>query len=268
MAIEQAEDFRAESSALYELLKGRSNSEMSESTFFKKWTTNDVLQHLFYWNEMAALQVVDEAELMNRLKQVMAHKHGMRGCERDHFSGLEGRDLLDAWYNDAHSTANVFASADPKQRLKWAGPDMSARSSITARLMETWAHGQEVYDHFGVHRQNADRIKNIAVLGVNTFGWTYKTRGETPPEEMPYVALTSPSNEIWEFGNPSQTDKIAGLAEEFCQVVTQTRNIADTALEVTGAVAKDWMSKAQCFAGGPETPPAPGTRGIRRPNPN
>lgn len=264
MAIEQAEDFRAESTALYELLNGRSNSEMAENTLFKKWTTNDVIQHLFYWNEMAALQIVDEAELMNRLKQVMEHKGGMRGCERDHLSGLVGQDLLEAWHKDTHTTADVFANADPKQRLKWAGPDMSARSSITARLMETWAHGQEVYDHFGVHRQNKDRIKNIAVLGVNTFGWTYKARGENPPGELPYLALTSPSNEIWEFGTPSQTDKIVGLAEEFCQVVTQTRNIADTALEVTGVIAKDWMSKAQCFAGGAETPPAPGTRGIRK----
>ena len=268
MAIEQAEDFRAESTALYELIKGRSDVAMSENTLFKKWTTNDVLQHLYYWNEMAALQIVDEGELMNRLKKVMAHKGGMRGCESDHFSGLEGQNLLEAWNKDVHATADVFATADPKQRLKWAGPDMSARSSITARLMETWAHGQAVYDNFGVRRQNEDRIKNITVLGVNTFGWTYKTRGETPPGELPYLALTSPSNETWEFGTPSETNKIVGLAEEFCQVVTQTRNVADTALDVTGDIAKDWMSKAQCFAGPPETPPARGTRRMRSTNPS
>lgn len=263
MAIEQAEDFRAESTALYDLLVNRSDKEMSENTLFKKWTTNDVLQHLFYWNEMAALQIVDETSLLNRLKSVMEHKGGMRGCESDHFSGLGGKDLLEAWHNDVHSTADVFAKADPTQRLKWAGPDMSARSSITARLMETWAHGQEVYDHFGIRRKNTDRIKNIVVLGVNTYGWTYKTRGEKPLGDLPHLALTSPSNEIWEFGTPSETDKIVGLAEEFCQVVTQTRNIADTDLAVKGAIAEDWMSKAQCFAGGPETPPAPGTRKIR-----
>ena len=89
-------------------------------------------------------------------------------------SGRMGRMLLEA------------VLADPKARLKWPGPDMSARSSITARLMETWAHGQEVYDHLGVVRQNADRIQNIVVLGVNTFGWTYATRKQTPPGPMPH----------------------------------------------------------------------------------
>jgi hypothetical protein len=43
-------------------------------------------------------------------------------------------------------------------------------------------------------------------------------------------------------------------------VVTQGRNVADTALQVRGPVAKRWMSIAQCFAGGPADPPKPGTR--------
>ena len=63
--------------------------------------------------------------------------------------------------------------ADPKKRVKWMGPDMSARSSITARLMETWSHSQALYDALGIIRENKDRIKNIVVLGNNTFKWCY-----------------------------------------------------------------------------------------------
>lgn len=263
MAIEQAEDFRAESQALYSLLSSKSDAELAEPTLFKGWTTNDVLQHLYYWNQMASLQITNPEELQARLVSVMRHPKGMRGAEADHFGGLKGRMLSGAWIADAMSTADHFAGADPKARLKWAGPDMSARSSITARLMETWAHGQEIYDHFGVVRANEDRIRNIVVLGVNTYGWTYKTRGTAPPGEMPHLILTAPSGAIWTYGEESETSRIEGLAEEFCQVVTQTRNIADTGLKLTGNVAEDWMSKAQCFAGPPETPPAPGVRKIR-----
>ncbi|MEL7541757.1 MAG: maleylpyruvate isomerase family mycothiol-dependent enzyme [Pseudomonadota bacterium] len=126
--------------------------------------------------------------------------------------------------------------------------------------METWAHGQEAYDHLGIERENADRIQNIVVLGVNTFGWTYKTRRETPPGPMPFLELTAPSGAVWTYGEESESNRIRGLAEQFCQVVTQTRNVADTELDVVGATATDWMSKAQCFAGAPETPPAPGAR--------
>lgn len=137
---------------------------------------------------------------------------------------------------------------------------MSARSSVTARLMETWAHGQEVYDHLGEERVNTDRIRGIVVLGVNTFGWTYKARKEEPPGKMPQLQLTAPSGELWSFGEDDGTGLIEGRASEFCQVVTQTRNIADTELMVRGDVARDWMSKAQCFAGPPIAPPEPGAR--------
>ena len=258
--MQQAEDFRAESQALYELLETADASRFDEPTQFKDWTINAVLQHLFFWNQMAGLQLTDESELVRRLNAVMQHEGGMRGFEAFHFNHLGGGELLNQWRDDFHRTADLFANADPKARLRWAGPDMSARSSITARLMETWAHGQEVYDHLGVTRHNADRIQNIVVLGVNTYGWTYKTRQEEPPGPMPYLVLTAPSGAIWTYGEENESERISGLAEEFCQVVTQTRNIADTNLEVEGVVAKDWMSKAQCFAGPPETPPAPGAR--------
>jgi uncharacterized protein (TIGR03084 family) len=148
-------------------------------------------------------------------------------------------------------------------RVKWAGPDMSVRSSITARLMETWAHGQEVYDELGVVRVNGDRIRNIVVLGNNTYGWTFAVRGEQAPQPVPHLVLQAPSGEIWTYNEPSAEERIEGSAEAFCQVVTQVRNVADTDLVVCGPNAAQWMQKAQCFAGPPETPPAPGVRGTR-----
>ena len=126
--------------------------------------------------------------------------------------------------------------------------------------METWAHGQEIYDVLGVERVDKDRIKNIAVLGVNTFSWTFTCRGLEVPGKAPYVKLTAPSGDIWEWNEPSEENRIEGFATEFCQVVTQVRNIADTNLKLNGEVATRWMSIAQCFAGLPEEPPAPGTR--------
>ena len=55
-----------------------------------------------------------------------------------------------------------------------------------------------------------------------------------------------------------------GSAVEFCQVVTQVRNIDDTNLSVVGDVATTWMQYAQCFAGQPEDPPQKGTRYIQK----
>ena len=259
MSMPQAQDFLDESKALHALLQPLDDAAFGQATAFKGWTMNDVLRHLHYWNWMAWLQLNDESLLVAQMDEI-ARAGGMRPAETAHVEGAAGRTLVDIWIDQAKATATAFAAADPKARLKWAGPDMSARSSITARLMETWAHGQEIYDQLGVVRQNADRIRNIVVLGVNTFGWTFKNRKLDIPETMPLVVLTAPSDEVWTYGEAGGTDRVEGPAEEFCQVVTQTRNIADTALVVTGPIATQWMGFAQCFAGRPETPPAPGVR--------
>lgn len=260
--LQQAIDFRDESEALFELLAQLSDDDFERATQFKGWTLNDVLGHLHMWNWAADLALQDGDAFMEFAGQVMADvKAGsLRGFEAKWREGLSGQKLRDTWHEFLGPMSDRFAAADPKMRVKWAGPDMSVLSSITARLMETWAHGQGVYDQLGVARVNADRIKNIAVLGVNTFGWTHKNRQWDVPNPAPYVKLVAPSGAIWEWNDSSSEDRVEGNAEEFCQVVTQTRNIGDTSLNVTGDVATRWMSVAQCFAGPPEDPPAVGAR--------
>ena len=260
---EQPEDFRAESQALYDLIAPLSDAEYERKSRFKGWSVADVITHLHMWNWAADTALTNEAafvEFMAGLSSKLMGGETLRPFENRWVAPLRGRALLDAWRKQFNETADHFALADPKKRVKWAGPDMSVRSSVTARLMETWSHGQAVYDMLGVQRVDGDRIKNIAVLGVNTFGWTFATHKQTPPAAMPHLRLTAPSGEIWTWNEASATDVIEGSATEFCQVVTQTRNIADTKLVVKGESATRWMSIAQCFAGPPQIPPAPGTR--------
>ncbi len=156
--------------------------------------------------------------------------------------------------------AAQLGESNPKRRLPWFGPDMGVRMFTTARYMETWAHGQEVYDLKGAKRTYNDRIKNVAAIGIRTFGWTFVNRKLEIPGAPPYVRLVAPSGEIWEWNDPSETDYVKGSAAEFCHVVTQGRNVKDTSLDVGGEVATEWMNIAQCFAGGPVDPPQPGER--------
>ena len=256
--MEQAGDFLAETEALAGLLAPLPDAAFDEATQFKGWTVNDVIRHLHFWNRAAGLQLTDEAELV-RLLGATSGAGGMRAVERE-VVRASGQALRAEWLATAGDIAALYATADPKARLKWAGPDMSARSSITARLMETWAHGQEVYDHLGIERVDGDRIRNIAHLGVSTFGWTYQVRRMEIPPAVPFVRLTAPSGAVWTWGQESAPDSVSGSATEFCQVVTQVRNVADTGLDVRGHIAQKWMSMAQCFAGAAEPPPAPGTR--------
>lgn len=261
--LQQAIDFRAECEALCTLLETLTAQDWDHQTQFKGWTINDVMAHLHFGDYAADLSLQGDTAFKNFVRQVAeANKRGLKHLEFAHewLGQAKGSDLLARWRQFSLEMAERFVVADPKQRVLWFGPDMSVRSSITARLMETWAHAQAIYDLLGQERQNTDRIKNIAVIGMNTFGWTFTNRKLPVPIDVPYVRLTAPSGEIWEWHQPSKENSIEGSAVEFCQVVTQVRNIADTSLKVEGATATSWMSVAQCFAGPPETPPAPGTR--------
>jgi uncharacterized protein (TIGR03084 family) len=266
--LQQALDFREESEEMFALLDTLDEQAWEWKTQFKEWTLNDVIAHLHFGDYAADLSLRDPAAFMDfRRRFTAASKRGIGHLALTHqwLAGIRNRALLNRWHQFSQEMADRFGIADPKQRVQWFGPDMSVRSSITARLMETWAHGQAVYDRLGQTRQHTDRIKNIAVIGVNTFGWTFTNRGLEIPPEKPYIRLTAPSGVIWEWNQPNQENYIAGNAVEFCQVVTQVRSIADTALKVVGNTATSWMSLAQCFAGPPETPPAPGSRFRQEP---
>jgi uncharacterized protein (TIGR03084 family) len=260
---QQPADFADESDALHALLAPLGEAALAERTAFKGWTIADVVGHLHFWNRAALLSLAAPDEFRALGAQVIAHLGSgktLREFERASLDGLAGRALVGAWHDSARATAARFAAADPSARVLWVGPGMSVRSAITARLMETWAHGQAVYDLLGVVRRNADRIRNVAVLGVNTYDWSFRVRGQKPPQPKPHLKLAAPSGAVWTWNEPSGDDLIEGAAEEFCQVVTQVRNVADTRLTVRGAAATAWMANAQCFAGPPETPPSPGTR--------
>jgi len=259
---QQVIDFRDESDALYALLRPLSDECFLQQTQFKQWTINDIIGHLHIWNRADDLSLRNPKAFQEFLSEVMTFVRKGQLCtfEQKWLDGLRGRALCDAWRGSYLDMWQHFGEAEPKARVAWAGPDMSVLSSITARLMETWAHGQAIYDLLGVDRINTDRIKNIAVLGVRAFGWTFKNRGLPVPDAPPHLRLTAPSDETWEFNEPNESNNIEGDATEFCQVVTQVRNIEDTNLVVNGEIASQWMAVAQCFAGPPVDPPAPGTR--------
>ena len=260
--MQQAQDFYDESAALYALLEPLSDGEFETVTLFKGWTINNILRHLHVWNIAADFSIEDEAGFTDFLQHMAAGIRGGRlpDFESTYLDGLSGRQLRQAWIARAEIMAEHFKAADPKQRLKWVGPDMSALSSVTARLMESWAHAQAIYDVLGADRIDGDRIGNIVRLGVNTWGWTWKNRRMDPPGPMPQLKLTAPSGALWEYGEISESGIIEGSATDFCRVVTQCRNVADTDLLVSGDVAKQWMAVAQCFAGPPQAPPAPKLR--------
>ena len=256
--MQQAHDLRTEGDELYALLKTLKAADWQRPTPFKNWTVNDVIAHLHTTDLVASLALADPDGFRDMVRS--GRRAIWSGGTGDPADLPSGPALGERWREDLGGLCDRLADTDPGLRVPWFGPDMGARMFATARQMETWAHGQDIYDQQRRARVNTDRIKNIAVIGVRTFGWTFANRGLAVPTEAPYIRLLAPSGAIWEWNPPSEANCVLGDAVEFCHVVTQGRNVADTRLTVVGDAATQWMAIAQCFAGGPETPPAPGQR--------
>ncbi len=257
------DDLRAEGDELYALLHDMDTGYWTQHSSFKDWTVWDVVAHLHFSDHMALTTLRSGEDFKALLKAIGASGSAQRftnaWLSKDGHS-INGPDLLERWRSMFLQLCDALAAADPEERFLWAGPGMKARMFATARQMETWAHGWEIYDLMGRQRVHTDRIKNIATIGVRTYGWTFTNRKLPVPEPTPSVRLSAPSGAIWEWGDERCPHRVEGDAVEFCQVVTQVRNIADTHLTVTGDNAIAWMAIAQCFAGPPEEPPAPGSR--------
>ena len=148
--MQQANDFRDECDTLLAILETIDESDWDRPTQFKNWTVNDVIVHLHFWN-LAADQSLNDSEgfaaLFGRLQKSLAGGT-LRAFENAEIEP-RGPELMAAWRDFYRDVADRWVSLDPKIRVKWAGPEMSVRSSMSARQMETWAHGQEIFDLFG-----------------------------------------------------------------------------------------------------------------------
>jgi len=257
------DDLRAEGDELYAVLEGMDTAYWTEESSFKAWTLWDVVAHLHFSDHMALTTLRSAQDFKSLLRDI--GKTGSARAYTNEWLGAgehapNGPELLDRWRHMFIELCDALSAADPEERFAWAGPGMKARMFATARQMETWAHGWEVYDLMGTSRTHHDRLKNIATIGVRTFGWTFNNRKLPVPEHPPHVRLSAPSGVEWCWNGPDEENLVQGDAVEFCQVVTQVRHIEDTSLVVRGDAATAWMAVAQCFAGPPEDPPAPGSR--------
>lgn len=250
-------DLRAEHAELDDVVSGLPLGNWDRLTPADPWTVRDQVSHLTFFDEAAAQAISDPDAFTEGLQEAAADVQGYMDAPLVKGRGMEPAEVLEWWRSGRDAMLNAFAKADPSQRVPWYGPPMSPASFISARLMETWAHGQDIFDALGLRRDPTARLRHVVHLGVRARGYSYVVNGMTQPPEDVRVELVAPDGEVWSYGEPNE-NRIAGSALDFCLVVTQRRHLADTSLVIEGPAATEWMSIAQCFAGPPGTGRVPG----------
>jgi uncharacterized protein (TIGR03084 family) len=229
------------------------DADLEVATPAPGWTVRDQITHLWFFDQRALLALVDPDAFRLDAEQLL-----QRGTDSANEQGraLPAAELLDQWREDRRRLVEHARTVDPKARVPWYGPAMGARSFITARLMETWAHGQDVADGLHVTRQPTDRLRHVAHIGVGARPFSYVANGRVPNEAPVRVELVGPSGDPWTWGPEDAADRVTGPALDFCLLVTQRRHRDDLAVVAEGPAADEWLDIAQSFAG----PPGEGRR--------
>ena len=251
-------DLADEGQALDDIVADIGDADWNRKTPFNGWTIKDEIAHIAYFDMFARLSATDREAFEKEMTRLAADMKNFFEVTLEPGRSKSNAELLQWWRTERKAMIEAYQALDPKERLPWQLP-MSARSSATARIMETWAHGQDVVDALGITREPTDRLKHVAHLGVATFGWSFQCRGLEKPTQEVLVKLTAPGGNIWTYGPEGAEDRIQGDAQDFCLVVTQRRHYLDTGLSIKGPIAEKWMSVAQVFAGPPDEGPKPGT---------
>ncbi|WP_277455218.1 TIGR03084 family metal-binding protein [Janibacter sp. DB-40] len=213
------------------------------------WTIAHQIAHLAWTDEVALLAATAPEAFAGEVEAALQNVTGHVDEQAAKGAAAPPVELLARWRTGREKLADALRST-PATKLPWFGPPMSARSMATARLMETWAHGQDVADALGVRREPTDRLRDICHLGVRTRDFAYLITDQPVPPAPFHVDLTAPDGDLWTWGEEG-ADRVTGTAEDFCLVVTQRRDLADTDLVATGE-ATHWLTFAQAFAGAPK----------------
>jgi len=217
------------------------------------WDIRDQLAHIALVELHAVQAVSDPAGFERATDEAAADPAAFERGMYERGQTYRGPDLLELWAPARRTVVETLAAAPDGVRIAWWGPSMGSRSFLTARLMETWSHGQDIRDALGIHTPVTSGLRHIAHLGVITHGWSYAVRGLDPDRTPVFVDLSGPGGERWTWGDPELPDRVSGEALDFCLVVTQRRHWRDTTLDVQGSSATSWMDIAQAFAGPPTT---------------
>ncbi|MCK1794789.1 TIGR03084 family metal-binding protein [Streptomyces sp. XM4193] len=242
-------ELRAEGEELDRLVRELPPEGWSTPTPAPGWTVAHQIGHLAWTDEVALLSATRPDAFRAELERAMAELEGY--VDRAAAEAAERADLVDHWRATRTALAQALAEVPSGTKLPWFGPPMSAMSMATARLMETWAHGQDVADALGVVRAPTARLRNVAHLGVRTRDFSHMVNGRTAPDEPFRVELLGPDGQLWVWGPQEADQRVTGPALDFCLLVTRRRHRDDLAVVAHGEQADAWLDFAQAFAGPP-----------------
>ncbi len=243
-------DLKDETAELISLMDRYDLDILGVETPADGWDVADSINHLTYFDR-ALITAISDPDKFNVEREDLIR--GGTDFATQLMRKLAKDKVLEAFREARAQLIEHLSKVDPKVRVPWYGPDMSAMSAASARLMETFAHGLDIYDALGQQKVFTDRIAHICFLGWSTISFSFAVNGQAPPTQGFYLELDLPSGAKFTKGDIEAPNQISGSAIDYALVVTQRRIAATTDLSIVGDQALTYIKYAQAFAGPPSS---------------
>lgn len=244
-------DLKTESDALDKIVASLEAKQWDLPTPAPGWTIKHQVAHLSSVTSMAGLAASDP-ELFTQIAAGAANDFdGAVQALLTPYLDAAPADLLERWRAERNAAIKAVSDLPPDQMVPWVAGTISASALACAGLMEVFAHGQDIADTVGAHREYTDTIGHLTWFVTRNRDFGYTVRGLTPPEAPFRFEITAPSGALWEFGPADAENRITGPALDFCLLATRRRHRADLSVLATGAEADRWLDIAQVYRGSP-----------------
>ncbi|MDX2643436.1 TIGR03084 family metal-binding protein [Streptomyces sp. PA03-1a] len=245
------DDLRDESEGLDALVAPLAEGAWAAPTPAPGWTIAHQIAHLAWTDRQSVLAVTDPEGFGSVVEKAAAAVDTFVDAGAEEGAALPPAELLARWRSGRAELQAALRAQPPGTRFPWFGPPMSAASMASARLMESWAHGEDVADALGVRRPPTARLRHVARIAVRARDYAYFVNGLTPPAEEFRVELSAPDGTLWAYGPKDAAQRVTGPALDLCLLATRRRHRADLAVRAEGEDADRWLDIAQAFAGPP-----------------
>jgi uncharacterized protein (TIGR03084 family) len=240
------EDLEAEQRELHDVVAALSPDEWLTPTPAWGWDVRDTIAHLADTDELAIATATGGDDALNDVAARAASSEDVtyRGVLRGR--RIPGAEVATWWDGTSAAIRTTLGELAPDARIPW-GIGMRTPSLITARMMETWAHGLDVRAALGVDASDSDRLAHVAWLATRALPYAFSVAGREPPSAPVRVELVLPSGASWTYGPEDAADRITGPAGDYCRVFVQRRSRADSTLEIEGDAAEAAISVARAY---------------------
>lgn len=209
----------------------------------KPWTVRDTISHLADFADLAADTLLGG----DRVKewQKSSDLDALRRRAIDRGRAMRPQDVIEWWRGGRAKVVEPLSHMSEDDRVEWIEGTMSARTFATFRLMETWAHGLDIYKALDIEVEDTPRIRHVCWLGWKTLPYAFKAAGlDYSPVR---VEVIGPGYAKWIYGPEDADDLIKGSASDWARVVVRRAQSKDVRLKVTGDVAAQAVEVAQAF---------------------